>query len=100
LTVIILENERPSVRGQLTRWMLEIRPGVFVGTLSARVRDKLWVLAKARNARGGCILIARARNEQGFDIETYGDTGRQVFDNEGLVLISKPNARKSARSDP
>ena len=92
MTVIILENAKPSVRGQLTRWMLEIKSGVFVGTLSSRVRDKLWTLVKARNARGGCILIARARNEQGFDIRTHGDTSRQIIDNEGLKLIRKSAA--------
>jgi CRISPR-associated protein Cas2 len=93
LTVIILESAKPSVRGQLTRWMLEVRAGVFVGTLSARVREKLWTLVRTRTPHGaGCVLIARAPNEQGFVVETHGDTSRQVFDIDGLLLVAKPNS--------
>ncbi|MEI8259518.1 MAG: type I-E CRISPR-associated endoribonuclease Cas2e, partial [Deltaproteobacteria bacterium] len=46
LIVIVVERATPGLRGQLTRWMLEVRAGVFVGTLSSRVRDKLWALVK------------------------------------------------------
>ncbi len=91
MIVIIVERATPGLRGQLTRWMLEVRAGVFVGTLSPRVRDKLWALVKARNPTGGSLLVARAQNEQGFVVETHGDTSRQVLDIEGLWLVRKPN---------
>jgi CRISPR-associated protein Cas2 len=42
MTVIILERVPVSVRGELSRWMLEIHAGCFVGSLSATVRDLLW----------------------------------------------------------
>jgi CRISPR-associated protein Cas2 len=90
LIVIVVERATPGLRGQLTRWMLEVRAGVFVGTLSPRVRDKLWELVKAKNPNGGSLLVARARNEQGFFVETHGDTSRQVLDIEGLWLVRKP----------
>lgn len=90
MIVIVVERATPGLRGQLTRWMLEVRTGVFVGTLSTRVRDKLWALVKARNTKGGSVLVARAQNEQGFVVETHGDTSRQVVENEGLWLVRKP----------
>jgi CRISPR-associated protein Cas2 len=90
LTVIIVERATPGLRGQLTRWMLEVRAGVFVGTLSARVRDKLWALTRVRNRNGGSLLIYRAQNEQGFVVETHGDTTRSILDNEGLLLVRRP----------
>ena len=90
MIVIIVERATPGLRGQLTRWMLEVRAGVFVGTLSPRVRDKLWALVKARNPKGGSLLVARAKNEQGFAVETHGDTSRQVLEIEGLWLVRKP----------
>lgn len=93
MIVIIVERATPGLRGQLTRWMLEVRAGVFVGTLSARVRDKLWALVKVRNPNGGSLLIARAQNEQGFVVDSHGDTSRQVFENEGLWLVRKPAER-------
>lgn len=90
MTVIVLERATPGLRGQLTRWMLEVRAGVFVGTLSARVRDKLWTLTQARNPAGGSLLVYRANNEQGFIAETHGDTSRSIFDMEGLLVVWRP----------
>jgi CRISPR-associated protein Cas2 len=90
LTIIILEKATPSLKGALTRWMLEVRTGVFVGTVSARVRDKLWQLVRTRNATGGSLLIYRARNEQGFCVEANGDTSRSIIDIDGLQLVQKP----------
>lgn len=40
--VLIVERARPSLRGELTRWFVELRSGVFVGNVSGVVRDKLW----------------------------------------------------------
>jgi CRISPR-associated protein Cas2 len=93
LTLIIVERATPALRGQLTRWLLEVQAGVFVGTLSARVREKLWALTKLRIRKGGMLLVYRAQNEQGFVVESHGDTSRTVFDNEGLLLVRRPLER-------
>ena len=45
MVILILECVPSSLRGELTRWMLELKAGVFVGTMSAMVRDRLWELA-------------------------------------------------------
>jgi CRISPR-associated protein Cas2 len=90
LTVIIVERATPGLRGQLTRWFLEVRAGVFVGTVTTRVREKLWELTKARSRNAGALLIYRARTEQGFSFESHGDTSRSIFDNEGLLLVRRP----------
>lgn len=90
MTVIIVERATPALRGQLTRWMLEVRAGVFVGSVSPRVREKLWALTTSRNKFGGCILVARSPNEQGFVLQMSGDTTREIVDCEGLRLIRKP----------
>jgi CRISPR-associated protein Cas2 len=90
LNVIVLECATPALRGQLTRWMLEVRAGVYVGTLTARVRQKLWELVCARSPEGGALLVFRAPNEQGFIVESHGDTSRSVIDNEGMQLVRRP----------
>jgi CRISPR-associated protein Cas2 len=90
LTIIVVERASPGLRGQLTRWMIEVRAGVFVGTLSSRVREKLWMLTESRNPKGGSLLVYRAQNEQGFVIESHGDTSREVIDIEGLLLVRRP----------
>jgi hypothetical protein len=49
-----------------------------------------WALICARNPDGGALLVYRAPNEQGFMVETHGDTSRTVFDSEGMLLVRKP----------
>ena len=42
MIVIVVAACPVGLRGHLTRWLLEISPGVFVGTVSARVRGLMW----------------------------------------------------------
>ncbi len=90
MVVMILERVKPSVRGELTRWFLEPKAGVFVGSVSAMVREKLWEKA-CKSANGGAgMLIWSTNSEQGFKIDFWGDTSRKVSDWEGLQLLTKP----------
>lgn len=87
MVVIVLEKVPASVRGELSRWLIEPHPGVFMGHISGMVRDKLWDLC-CQKARGGGILQAwSTNNEQRFAIRSYGDTRRTIVDFEGLHLI-------------
>ncbi len=88
MVVIILESVPASVRGELTRWLLELQAGVFVGNISAMVRDKLWemVCSKMKN-RGGGFLIHPTSTEQGYTISTAGTTKKSIEDFDGLLLV-------------
>ncbi len=90
MVVLILERVPPGLRGELTRWFLEPKAGVFVGRISAMVRDRLWEKACARAADGGCLMIHSSNNEQGFLIRTWGKTARSVEDFESLFLVRVP----------
>ena len=63
MTVIILERVPASLRGELTRWLLEPRTGVFVGRPSALVRDKLWELIGGKLKGGAALMIYRSDTE-------------------------------------
>ena len=53
MIVMVLERVTPSLRGELTRWLIQPKTGVFVGRVSARVRDLLWEkIASAKKGRG------------------------------------------------
>ena len=39
---MVIDNAPEKLRGELTRWLLEVKPGVLVGKTSAAVREKLW----------------------------------------------------------
>ncbi len=90
MVVIVLERVSPSLRGELTRWLLEPKTGVFVGKVSAMVRDKLWERVSGSARGGAVILVHSADNEQGFAIRTSGDTSRLTRDFDGLALITIP----------
>lgn len=91
MVVMVLERVPVSLRGELTRWMLEPKPGVFIGTLSAMVRDRLWEKACLSMKGGAGMLIHNADTEQGFAIRFWGMPGRTVVDFEGLWLIQVPS---------
>lgn len=103
MIVIILEKVPASLRGELSRWLLEPKTGVFVGRISALVREKLWQKCIAAiGPDSGGLLIHHANNEQGFKLTTAGNPSRQVVDFEGLQLIRVPHqdpekARKKMR---
>jgi CRISPR-associated protein Cas2 len=87
---MVLENAPTSVRGELTRWMLELRAGVFVGNISAAVRDALWQMVCGKLRGGAGLIVHNAANEQGFNILFCGNTSRILEDFDGLLLIRCP----------
>jgi len=90
MVVMILERVSPSLRGQITRWMLQPRAGVFVGNMSAMVRDKLWDKVEEDAPAGSGMMIHSDDTEQGFSVRAFGDPTRQFVDFEGLVLVRMP----------
>jgi len=76
------------LRGALSRWMIEVAPGLFVGTVSARVRDELWHTAAAVVGDGAAILIHPDNTEQGYSLRTAGERRRRPVDFDGLTLVA------------
>jgi len=74
----------------LTRWLLEVRAGVFVGTCSGMVRERLWRhIEQDLGDEGAAVLVYSADNEQGFVVEVLGDPSYHVGDFEGLQLVRR-----------
>lgn len=90
MVVMILENVPHSLRGSLTKWLIEPKTGTFIGHVSALVRDKLWEKCISERKTGGVIQAWSTNTEQHFDIRMFGDTSRCVVENEGLKLILVP----------
>ena len=88
---MILQKVPAGVRGELSRWLIEIRTGVFVGHVSARVRDKLWEKCERTKRMGGVIQIWTTNTEQRFEMRMTGETDREIVEYEGLQLIRIPN---------
>ncbi len=93
MTVLVLQSVAPSLRGELSRWMLEVRAGVFVGKVSDRVRELLWEKVVNRDDGGSAIFVFSADTEQGFAIRCHGDTNRMPVDFDGITLMRFVTAR-------
>ena len=92
MIVLVLTSVPPGLRGDLSRWLLEIAPGVFAGRVSRRVRERLWRRVRFGVLQGGsAVMVVTDRGrEQGYEILTAG-AGRWVpADFEGLTLMRRP----------
>ncbi|MFD9337198.1 type I-E CRISPR-associated endoribonuclease Cas2e [Streptomyces sp. NPDC060028] len=92
MTVIVLTQCPVGLRGFLTRWLLEISPGVFIGGPSARIRATLWEEVKQYAGNGRALLAYNTDSEQGFAFETH-DHKWHPIDCEGITLIHRPSDR-------
>lgn len=90
MTVVVLIAAPEGLRGHLTRWMIEIAAGVFVGNPSARVRDRLWTLLSDRIGDGQAVMVEPAHNEQRWAVRTAGHERWNPIDYDGLMLMARP----------
>jgi CRISPR-associated protein Cas2 len=94
MVVMVLQRVPPALRGELTRWLLEPQAGVFVGTVSALVRDQLWAKCE-QGLRGGAMMqLWATNNEQGFTMRTAGPTRKEIVDYQGVQLLRTPHPPK------
>ncbi|MYX39077.1 MULTISPECIES: type I-E CRISPR-associated endoribonuclease Cas2e [unclassified Streptomyces] len=97
MTIIVLTNCPVGLRGFLTRWLLEISPGVFIGNPSARIREALWDEVRQYTGQGRALLAYTTNTEQGFTFDTH-DHAWHPIDHEGLTLIRRPKAPDSSNT--
>lgn len=89
MVVLVLTACPAGLRGHLTRWLLEISPGVFCGRVSARVREELWQRVVEMCKDGRAIMVLSRRGDQGLDFRVHKHDWEPV-DLDGLTLIRRP----------
>ncbi len=94
MVVIVLTACSAGLRGDVSRWLLEIAPGVFVGHINARVRDRLWERIQDTLKDGRAIMVFSARNEQHLDFRVFRSDW-QPTDCDGLQLIKHPQEEET-----
>ncbi len=88
MLVIVVENVPHRLRGRLAVWLIEIRAGVYVGDLSARVREMIWAQIVDGIEDGNAIMTWSTNTESGFDFVTLGKNRRLPVEFDGLKLVS------------
>lgn len=90
MTIIVLSNCPPKLRGDMTKWMAEINTGVYVGKLSARVREELWKRICENIKTGQATMVFPSDGEQHFDFRVHNTTW-EVVDFDGIKLMRRPS---------
>ncbi|WP_412538628.1 type I-E CRISPR-associated endoribonuclease Cas2e [Longispora sp. K20-0274] len=94
MTVIVLTACPAGLRGHLTQWLLEIAAGIYVGHISARVRDRLWTRVVELAGPGRAILIYQQRGEQRLAFRVH-DHQWEPVDHDGVILMRRPNDKSA-----
>lgn len=96
MIVITLTDCPPALRGDLTKWLQEINTGVYVGKVSARVREHIWKRVKENAKSGKATMVFTAHNEQGMDFRVH-NTNWDPIDFDGIKLMLRPSPARARK---
>ena len=99
MVVITLSDCPPKVRGDLSKWLFEINTGVYVGNLSARVRQELWQRICENLKNGRATMVYSAPGEQQMRFEIHNSLWQPV-DLDGIKLMRRPLPGRKLTTDP
>ncbi len=89
MMVLMLERVPRGMRGELSRWLIEPKANVFIGEVSAMVRDRLWDMACQESKGGSAFMVHSTNNEQRFAWRIWGAPAYIPEDFEGLMLVRR-----------
>ena len=97
MIVITMSCCPPKLRGDLTRWFIEVDTGVYVGNLNARVRDAVWERICLNIGSGRATMVYSANNEQKLEFRIHHAAWEPV-DYDGIKLVRRnyPNREDDA----
>ncbi|KRL76651.1 hypothetical protein FC36_GL001894 [Ligilactobacillus equi DSM 15833 = JCM 10991] len=90
MIVITLTKVPASLRGDLTKWCQEIQTGVYVGNVSAKIRDLLWKRIMDNIGNGEATIAYNTNTELGYTFRTTR-RDQDVVDLDGITLIKQLN---------
>ncbi|MCM1314492.1 MAG: type I-E CRISPR-associated endoribonuclease Cas2e [Alistipes senegalensis] len=91
MVVITLVNCPPKLRGDLTKWLIEIDTGVFVGNLNSRIRDAVWKRICENIKNGRASMAFSTNGEQKIDFRIH-NTSWEPVDFDGIKLVRRNTA--------
>jgi CRISPR-associated protein Cas2 len=89
MVVIVLSACPAGLRGHLTKWLMEISAGVFVGHVSSRVRELMWLNVCEMAGSGRALMVFSMLGEQRLDFRVHNHHWTPT-DFDGLTLMMRP----------
>ena len=103
MLVIVVENVPLALRGRLAIWLIEVRAGFYVGSLSRKVREMIWSQVDEGLEGGNAVLVWSTNTENGVDFLTLGKNRRIPGEFDGIKLVSflplKEDQNETERSE-
>lgn len=90
MIVITMSNCPLKLRGDLSRWLIEIDTGVFVGNINTRVRELVWERVCQNIKNGRATMVFGTNGEQKLDFRIH-NTNWEPVDYDGITLIRRNN---------
>ena len=96
MMVLVVTACPAGLRGDLSKWLIELTPGTFVGRPTARVRELLWERTVDLCKDGRALLVYSAANEQGMEFRTHRHHWEPT-DFDGVTLMMRPHKPKQMK---
>lgn len=88
MVVVILSKVPPKLKGHIAKILFTMPQNVFIGNVSAKVRDNLWGKIEEFLDNGKAIMIYDTDTEQGYSIRCINKDW-QIKDYDGLQIMKK-----------
>ena len=101
MLIVMLTDCPAKLRGDLSKWLFEINTGVYVGRVSARVREELWQRICDNLHHGQATMVYPATGEQRMEFRVHNTTW-EIADYDGIKLMRRPSptvAKPAAAED-
>ena len=84
--VLQVETVPEHLRGYLECLLQEVRTGLYVGTLTARVADNLWDVVLTHAGPGDAVMVRPDNSEAGHKIIGREHPRWRLVDHDGWML--------------
>jgi len=91
MIMVVLSRVPTHLAGLLTRWLLEVQDGVYVGNVSSQIRRSIWDRVESNVGRGSALMVWPGRNDQGLEFVAHNHEW-ELVDSDGLILVRKPTS--------
>ena len=96
MVVYNVTNAPQRIRGLISRYCIELRPGLYVGRLDKRMRLKLWdAIQEGAKAKTSAIMAWSCPTDQGYAIKSLGPTAHLITKIDG-IFVSATNGAEPA----
>ena len=87
-----------AVKGFTSRYLIEVSSSLFVGTLSAKVRDNLWSFIEDNIRSGRAVMMYNTNSAQGYEILATKSSSRELVEPDGVTLVKQLHSENKSMS--